>query len=159
MAELLMDRREMANILFNASLDMDFANYIDTVDDYEKNLDFLEKELQVLVDNGCDGLIGILTDYTQKNEQSKDWIKTTGWWKERVEEKMVAYCDIVNMIDNITKNGRAATKSELSDIKSLAEEHGIYVDSFADANDCGKCFNWEEVIGAFRCLWASRERV
>lgn len=86
MAELYMNSRDMANILFNASLDMDFENHMDSIDDYEKNLDFIERELQVLVDNECDGLIGILTDYAYKKEDVKDWIKTTEWWKERKNE-------------------------------------------------------------------------
>lgn len=73
--------------------------------------------------------------------------------------EMMAYCQIVNMIDNIASHGRAATEGEISDIKSLAKEYGIEIDSFADANDCGNCFTWEEIIGAFRCLWASGERV
>lgn len=159
MAELYMEKRDMANILFNASLDMDFENHMESMEDYEINLNLLERELQVLVDNGCDGLISVLTQYVNEKEHLKDWIKTTEWWKEQVESKMMAYCEIVNMIDNIAKHGRAATTSEMIDIKSMAEEHGIYVDEFADANDCGKCFTWEEVIGAFRCLWASGERV
>lgn len=159
MAELYMDRREMANILVNANLDMDFANHMDSVDDYEMELDLIEKELQKLVDNDCDGLISILTQYAYEKEGQKDWIKTTDWWKERVESKMMAYCQIVNMIDNIASHGRAAMECEISDIKSLAKEYGIEIDSFADANDCGKCFTWEEIIGAFRCLWASGERV
>ena len=46
MAELYMDRREMANILVNATLDMDFANHMDSIDDYEMELDLIEKELQ-----------------------------------------------------------------------------------------------------------------
>lgn len=159
MARLYMDRCEMANILVNATLDMDFENHMDNIDDYKKELDFIEKELQKLVDNECDGLIGILTQFACEKEHMKDWIKTTGWWKERVEMKMVAYCEIANMIDNITSHFRAATEDEMSDIKSLAKEYGVEIDSFADANNCGKCFTWEEVVGAFRCLWASGERV
>lgn len=159
MTELYIDRREMANILVNANLDMDFANHMDSIDDYEMELDLIEKELQKLVDNDCDGLISILTQYVHEKEGQKDWIKTTDWWKERVESKMMAYCQIVNMIDNIASHGRAATTDELREIKGLAKEYKIDIGSFADANDCGNCFTWEEIIGAFRCLWASGERV
>lgn len=43
-------------------------------------------------------------------------------------------------------------------IKGISKEAGNYVDDFADVNDCGKCCTWEEVVGAFRALWANGER-
>ena len=70
-----------------------------------------------------------------------------------------SYYMITNIIDYITKNGKRATEDELGLIKGIAKEQDIYVEDFADANDCGKCYTWEEVIGAFRALWASGERV
>ena len=69
------------------------------------------------------------------------------------------YYMIINIIDDITKSERKAMEHEMELIKGIAKENNIYVDDFADANDCGKCFTWEEVIGAFRALWASGERV
>lgn len=68
------------------------------------------------------------------------------------------YYMIVNVIDNIAKSERKATEHDLELIKAIAAENRIYVDDFADANDCGKCYTWEEVIGAFRSLWANGER-
>ena len=69
------------------------------------------------------------------------------------------YYMIVNIIDDITKNGRRTTEHEMELIKGIAKESEIYVDDFADANDCGKCYTWEEVVGAFRALWAAGERI
>lgn len=66
---------------------------------------------------------------------------------------------ILNIIDDIAKNKRKATENDILMIKEIAKELGIYVDDFADANDCGKCYTWEEVIGAFRVLWANGLRV
>lgn len=70
-----------------------------------------------------------------------------------------SYYMITNIIDYIIKNEKKATEHELELIKGIAKEQGIYVEDFADANDCGKCYTWEEVIGAFRALWASGKRV
>lgn len=69
------------------------------------------------------------------------------------------YYMIVNVIDEIAKLERKATEYDLELIKAIAAENRIYVDDFADANDCGKCYTWEEVIGAFRSLWANGERL
>lgn len=73
--------------------------------------------------------------------------------------KIKGYYMIVNIIDDIALNKRKATEHDIEMIKALANEHSVYVDEFADANDCGKCFTWEEIIGAFRSLWANGERV
>ena len=69
-----------------------------------------------------------------------------------------SYYMIVNIIDDIAKNQRKATEHDMELIKGISKEAGIYVDDFADANDCGKCCTWEEVVGAFRVLWANGER-
>ena len=69
------------------------------------------------------------------------------------------YYMIVNVIDEIAKLDRKATEYDLELIIAIAAENRIYVDDFADANDCGKCYTWEEVIGAFRSLWANGERL
>ena len=70
-----------------------------------------------------------------------------------------SYYMIVAIIDDIAKNGRRATEHDMELIKGISKESGIYVDDFAGANDCGKCFTWEEVVGAFRALWANGERI
>lgn len=67
------------------------------------------------------------------------------------------YYMIVNIIDDIAKNGRKTTEHDMELIKGIAKESGIYVDDFADVNDCGKCCTWEEVVGAFRALWTNGE--
>lgn len=72
--------------------------------------------------------------------------------------EIIEYYSILNIIDDIAKHERKAKAIEIELIKEIAERAGIYVDDFADANDCGKCFTWEEVIGAFRAMWASGER-
>lgn len=69
------------------------------------------------------------------------------------------YYMIINVIDDIASNGRKATEHDLELIKAIAADNRIYVDDFADANDCGKCYTWEEVIGAFRSLLANGERL
>lgn len=73
-------------------------------------------------------------------------------------KEIIEYYSILNIIDDIAKHERKAKTIEIELIKEIAERAGIYVDDFADANDCGKCFTWEEVIGAFRAMWASGER-
>lgn len=71
---------------------------------------------------------------------------------------MNGYYSIVNIIDDIASKARKTTEHDLALIKGIAKESNICVEDFADANNCGKCFTWEEVIGAFRSMWASGER-
>lgn len=73
-------------------------------------------------------------------------------------QEVNSYYMILNIIDDIAKKGRKVTEHEMTLIKGIAKEARIYVDDFSDANNCGKCYTWEEVIGAFRALWANGER-
>lgn len=155
MATLTMDIDDMANIIVNEEFGYDYAEHIEH---YEENIELVKKEIQILLDNSCDALLYTLVNFAIENENMKDWITTTEEWKEREREKINTYYTIENMLDNIAMHGRAATVDEIMAIEEMAEEYKIDVKEFADANDCGKCFTWEEIIGAFRCLWASGER-
>lgn len=76
---------------------------------------------------------------------------------------MENYSKIINIIDDIAKNQREATNQEICIIDTLAREDNRNVDEYicdlADANDCGVCHTWEEVISAFKELWRNGERI
>lgn len=76
---------------------------------------------------------------------------------------MENYNKIVNIIDDIAKNQREATNQEICIMDILAKEDADnteeYICDLADANDCGLCYTWEEVISAFKKLWGNGERV
>ena len=76
---------------------------------------------------------------------------------------MENYFKIIDIIDDITKNQRDATKEEIHIIDKLAKENNEnieeYISDLACANDCGDCHTWEEVIKAFKELWKNGERI
>ena len=76
---------------------------------------------------------------------------------------MENYFKILDIIDDIAKNQREATKEEINTINELAMENNENLEEFisdlACANDCGDCYTWEDVIKAFKELWENGERI
>ena len=81
---------------------------------------------------------------------------------------MELYYAIVNILDWYTKEDRSKG-SDLENIKqhmkvlntliALGDLGDHKPSEVADANDCGKCNTWEELITAWRELWKNGERV
>ena len=73
-----MELNRIARILYNMSLDMDYA---DSLEFAEEEIECITKELQVLSENRCDSLMQILEVIAGENEDMEHW-------KERIEEKV-----------------------------------------------------------------------
>ena len=76
---------------------------------------------------------------------------------------MENYFKIIDIIDGIAKIQRKATTEEIKIMNELAKKDGEdikqYISDLANANDCGDCRTWEDVINAFKELWKNGERV
>lgn len=68
------------------------------------------------------------------------------------------YYAIVNIMDWCGKNDKPFDYELYTAVMVLAQKGDIDIDGFADANDCGKCYNWYQVAKAFRELWKKGER-
>ncbi len=73
-----MELNRIARILYNMSLDMDYA---DSLEFAEEEIECITKELQVLSENRCDSLMQILEVIAGENEDMEHW-------KERIEENV-----------------------------------------------------------------------
>ena len=65
-----METGRIARILYNMSLDMDYADYIEYA---EQEINCIEKELIVLKENNCDCLLQALTIIAEQNEHMEFW--------------------------------------------------------------------------------------
>lgn len=68
--ELEMGLERIARILYNMSLDMDYA---DSLEYAEEEIECITKELQVLSENKCDSLMQVLEVIAGKNEDMEHW--------------------------------------------------------------------------------------
>lgn len=65
-----METEKMARILYNMSLDMDYADYIEYA---EEEINCIKKELLILKENNCDSLLQALEIITMNNENMEFW--------------------------------------------------------------------------------------
>jgi hypothetical protein len=65
-----MEKQRIARILYNMSLDMDYADYIEYA---EEEISCIAMELQVLQDNNCDSLLQALEIIAMQNEGMEFW--------------------------------------------------------------------------------------
>ena len=65
-----MEINRIARILYNMSLDMDYADYLDYA---EEEIKIMTEELQVLIENNCASVIQALEIICGKNEDLKYW--------------------------------------------------------------------------------------
>ena len=65
-----MENSRIARILYNMSLDMNYADFLEYA---EEEIKYIEKELQVLEDNACDSLLQALLIISMKNENMEFW--------------------------------------------------------------------------------------
>lgn len=66
----MMENSRIARILYNMSLDMNYADFLEYA---EEEIKYIEKELQVLEDNACDSLLQALLIISMKNENMEFW--------------------------------------------------------------------------------------
>lgn len=60
-----MEKSRIARILYNMSLDMNYADYVEFT---EHDITCITNELQMLKENGCNCLLQILENITMQNE-------------------------------------------------------------------------------------------
>lgn len=65
-----MEKERIARILYNMSLDMDYADYIEHS---EEEISCIARELQVLQDDNCDSLLQVLEIIAMQNEDMEHW--------------------------------------------------------------------------------------
>lgn len=65
-----MELDRIARILYNMSLDMDYADYIEQS---EEEISIMKQELEVLVDNNCASVIQALEIICGRNEDMEYW--------------------------------------------------------------------------------------
>ena len=77
--------------------------------------------------------------------------------------KVQAYFEIVNICDRIALSGveiiAENIRPELVQLNKLLEIDGGTIAEIADANDCGNCSTWTELIKALRHNFIIGERV
>lgn len=65
-----MELTKIARILFNMSLNMDYADFLE---DAEQEIAQITNELQLLKDNGCDSTLQALENIAMDNEKMEFW--------------------------------------------------------------------------------------
>lgn len=69
---------------------------------------------------------------------------------------MELYYAIVNIVDYLAKNGNDSKLYETLDTLLAMTDHTI--EDIADANDCGGCSTWNELVDGIRELFETGER-
>lgn len=69
------------------------------------------------------------------------------------------YYSIMNLLDKIALSGNDITDIERVRLDHWLKSSGDRVEDIADANDCGICTTWDEVITGLRNLYATGERI
>lgn len=67
-----MELIRIARILYNMSLDMDYADYIEYA---EEEINCIHAELLLLKDNNCDSLLQALEIIAMQNESMEFWME------------------------------------------------------------------------------------
>ena len=83
----------------------------------------------------------------------------------RTEKEIEIYYNIMNFLDNKALNNELLTDVEIYQLNiniarfGLAETATEFIRDLADANDCGDCATWNEVVVALRKLFENGERI
>ena len=69
------------------------------------------------------------------------------------------YYQIMNILDDVAMNNKPLDMQTIYRLQNLASEEGIAIEDIADANDCGECHNWKELVDCLREQFANGDRV
>lgn len=78
---------------------------------------------------------------------------------------MEIYYNIINFLDSKALNNELLTETEIEQLNinvvryGLSEDVTEFIRDLADANDCGDCTTWNEVVVALIELFKSGERI
>lgn len=70
-----MELSRIARILYNMSLDMDYADYLEFA---EEEIKQMEKELEILVENNCRCVLQAMENIAIDNEDMEFWKEKRG---------------------------------------------------------------------------------
>lgn len=73
--------------------------------------------------------------------------------------EMMAYYEIMNILDEHAMHNRPLTMQDIMKLHSLAKENDLTIEDIADANDCGDCHKWTELVAVMKEQFKSGERV
>lgn len=75
------------------------------------------------------------------------------------------YVNLMNYLDSRAKENRLLNKTELFQLNSCIDRYDVadntmeLIHDIADANDCGECNSWNELIAALHQLFVTGERI
>lgn len=72
---------------------------------------------------------------------------------------MESYYEIMNILDEHAIHDIPLTMQDIMKLHSLAKENDFTIEDIADANDCGDCHEWMDLLVALKEQFASGERV
>lgn len=70
-----------------------------------------------------------------------------------------SYYEIMNILDYHAMHSRPLTMPDILQLHALAKENDITIEDIADANDCGDCHEWTELVAALKEQFKSGDRV
>ena len=73
--------------------------------------------------------------------------------------EIIAYYEIMNILDDHAMHNRPLTMPDIMKLHALSKENGIAIEDIADANDCGDCHEWTELVAVMKEQFKSGERV
>lgn len=73
--------------------------------------------------------------------------------------EMMSYYEIMNILDEHAIHNRPLTLPDIMKLHALAKENGHTIEDIADANNCGECHDWNDLLAALKEQFASGERV
>lgn len=73
--------------------------------------------------------------------------------------EIMAYYEIMNILDDHAMHNRPLTMQDIMKLHSLAKENDLTIEDIADANDCGDCHEWTELVAVLKEQFKSGERV
>ena len=75
------------------------------------------------------------------------------------------YVNLMNMLDKRAKENRLLNRTEITQLNICVNRYAIadnateLIHDIADANDCGECNSWNELIAALHQLFVTGERI
>ena len=76
---------------------------------------------------------------------------------------MELYYAIINIVDYLALNKNNLSEARRGDLIHILDDllnmRGDTIEDIADANDCGECQTWDQLIDAIRELFETGERV
>ncbi len=73
--------------------------------------------------------------------------------------EMIAYYEIMNTLDDLALNNKPLMLPDIIKLHALAKENDLTIEDIADANNCGECHEWNELLAALKEQFSSGERV